>query len=197
MLGVTGVLVGTVFLTSIYLQTVLGYSALRAGLAFLPFAAAITAGNLAARHLLAHTTPRVIAVAGLMVTAAGTVWLSRAGAGPAFASEVLPGLIVAGLGIGAVFVPATVTAMTGIPPQHAGLASGFLMTGHEVGAALGVASLSAVAGTAGDLTDALDATGGVSRGLLAAAGFTALVAVTAYWRIPAVRVTGAAGSMHH
>ena len=65
MLGVTGILVGTVFLTSIFLQTVLGYSALETGLAFLPFALAITAGTVVARHLLSHLSPRVIATIGL------------------------------------------------------------------------------------------------------------------------------------
>jgi EmrB/QacA subfamily drug resistance transporter len=197
MLGITGILVGTVFLTSIYLQTVLAYSALQAGVAFLPFALAITVGNLAARHVLGHSTPRVIAVAGLAVTAAGAAWLSTASAGTAFATGVLPGLVVAGLGIGAVFVPASVTAMAGIPSHHAGLASGFLMTGHEVGAALGVAVLSAVAGTAGSLTSAGAAATGFHRGLLAAAGISVLVAAATYRRMPASTVAGAAGHLHH
>ena len=73
MLGVTGILVGTVFLTSIFVQTVLGFSALETGLAFLPFALAITVGTLVARHLLDHLSPRVIATAGLLVTAAASV----------------------------------------------------------------------------------------------------------------------------
>ncbi len=68
MLGVTGILVGTVFLTSIYLQTVLGFTALQTGLAFVPFALAITAGTVVARHLLAHVSPRAIATAGLLIT---------------------------------------------------------------------------------------------------------------------------------
>ena len=58
MLGVTGILVGTVFLTSIFVQTVLGFSALEAGVAFLPFAFAITVGTVVARHLMAHASPR-------------------------------------------------------------------------------------------------------------------------------------------
>ena len=69
-----------------------------------------------------------------------------------FATDLLPGLLVLGLGVGMVFVAVSVTAMAGIPAQHAGVASGFLMTGHEIGAALGVAVLSAVATTAGSLT---------------------------------------------
>ncbi len=69
MLGVTGILVGAVFLTSIFLQTVLGYSALETGLAFLPFALAITVGTVVARHLLDHVSPRGIATTGLLITA--------------------------------------------------------------------------------------------------------------------------------
>ena len=69
MLGVTGILVGTVFLTSIFVQTVLGFSALETGLAFLPFALAITVGTVVARHLLAHVSPRAIATVGLLITA--------------------------------------------------------------------------------------------------------------------------------
>jgi MFS family permease len=67
MLGVTGLLVGAVFLTSIFVQTVLGFSALNAGVGFLPFAFAITFGTLVARHLMAHASPRAIATAGLVV----------------------------------------------------------------------------------------------------------------------------------
>ena len=69
MLGVTGILVGTVFLTSIFVQTVLGFSALEAGIAFLPFALAITAGTVVARHLMAHTSPRIVATIGLVLVA--------------------------------------------------------------------------------------------------------------------------------
>ena len=72
-------------------------------------------------------------------------------------TDVLPGLVLLGFGLGMVFVPVSVTSMTGIPASHAGVASGFLMTGHEIGAALGVAILSAVATTAGTLTTAAGA----------------------------------------
>ena len=169
MLGVTGILVGAVFLTSIFLQTALGFSALETGLAFLPFALAITAGTVVARHLLGHLSPRAIAGTGLAVCAAAAALLSTAPAAAHFATDVLPGLIALGLGIGMVFVPVSVTSMAGIPASHAGVASGFLMTGHEIGAALGVAVLSAVASTAGALTDAEGAADAFSRGFVGAA----------------------------
>jgi hypothetical protein len=75
----------------------------------------------------------------------GAFWLSTAPVDARFAADVLPGLLLIGLGVGLVFVAVSITAMAGIPAQHAGMASGFLMTGHEIGAALGVAVLAAVA----------------------------------------------------
>ena len=197
MLGVTGILVGTVFLTSIFVQSVLGYSAIRAGLAFLPFALAITVGTVLAKHALGHGAPRTIAAVGLLLVSGGAVLLAHAGAGAAFASDVLPGMAIIGLGVGLVFVPVSVTAMAGIPPQHAGMASGFLMTGHEVGAALGVAVLSAIAATAGPSPQPTASSNGFPRGFLAAAAIAAALAVFAYLRMPTERVEGAAMHMHH
>ncbi len=148
MLGVTGILVGTVFLTSIFVQTVLGFSALETGLGFLPFAFAITAGT--------HGADTCWATSHRASSRPSDCWslsVRRCGCPPPssnahFATDVLPGLTILGLGVGMVFVPVSVTSMAGIPASHAGVASGFLMTGHEIGAALGVAVLSAVASAA-------------------------------------------------
>jgi EmrB/QacA subfamily drug resistance transporter len=198
MLGVTGILVGTVFLASIFMQTVMGFSALTTGLAFLPFAFAITAGTIVARHLLGHATPRAIAAAGLVLAAGAAVLLSTAPDGARYAADLLPGLVGLGLGVGMVFVPVSVTSMSGIPDSHAGVASGFLMTGHEIGAALGVAVLSAVASSAGSLATHDGAVHGFSRGLLAAAVIAGVVAVFALVRMPANRGAAGAGMhMHH
>jgi EmrB/QacA subfamily drug resistance transporter len=197
MLGVTGILVGTVFLTSIFVQSVLGYSALRAGVAFVPFALAITVGTVLAKHALAHGTPRTIAAVGLLVVTGGAILLAQASAGAAFATDILPATIIIGLGVGMVFVPLSVTALAGIPTQHTGMASGFLMTGHEIGAALGVAVLSAVASTAGSLSDTAGVIAGFPRGFLAAAGIAAVLAAFAFLRMPTARLDGAAVRMHH
>ncbi|MCW2767901.1 MAG: transporter [Nocardioides sp.] len=196
MLGVTGILVGTVFLTSIFLQTVLGFTALRTGLAFVPFALAITAGTVVARHLLAHLSPRAIATTGLLLTVAAALLLSTAGSSAHYASDVLPGLAALGLGVGMVFVPVSVTSMAGIPSSHAGVASGFLMTGHEIGAALGVAVLSAVASTAGSLTTASGAADAFSRGFIGAAAMGGIVAVFALLRMSKTVAAGGGGHMH-
>jgi EmrB/QacA subfamily drug resistance transporter len=198
MLGITGILVGTVFLTSIFLQTVLGFSALETGLAFLPFALAITLGTVIGRHLLGNVSPRAIATVGLLLAVTGALWLSTATTGASYAVDLLPSLLLIGLGVGLVFVAVSVTSLTGIPASHAGVASGFLMTGHEVGAALGVAVLSAVASTAGTLTTAAGAADAFSRGLLGAAVMAVLVAVAAFTRMSSSKVAAGVGvHMHH
>jgi EmrB/QacA subfamily drug resistance transporter len=196
MLGVTGILVGSVFLTSIYLQTVLGFSALETGVAFLPFALAITVGTVVARHLLSHVSPRGIATAGLLITGAAAMLLSTAGSGAHFATDILPGLAALGLGVGMVFVPVSVTSMAGIPSSHAGVASGFLMTGHEIGAALGVAVLSAVASTAGSLATPDGAADAFSRGFVGAAVIGGAFAVFALVRMPKALAGGGGGHLH-
>jgi EmrB/QacA subfamily drug resistance transporter len=198
MLGATALLVGTVFLTSIFLQTVLGYSALRAGVAFLPLALAITAGTHLAGRLLARTAPRNIAAGGLTLVSVGAAVLSQVGSDARFATDLLPGMVTLGSGVGMVFVAVAVTAMAGIPAQHSGMASGFLMTGHEVGAALGVAVLSAAATAAGSLTDPAGIVDGFTAAFVVAAVLAAAVGAVAYLRMPASRMTGAAAThMHH
>ena len=159
------------------------------GLAFLPFALAITVGTVVARHLLGHVSPRGIATVGLLITAAGAVLLSTATSSAHYATEVLPGLarhrprrrhgLRARLG-----------HLDGRhPASHAGVASGFLMTGHEVGAALGVAVLSAVASSAGRLEHpARRRRRRFSRGFVGAAAIGAAFAVFALLRMPASRV---------
>ena len=197
MLGITGILVGAVFLASIFMQTVLGFSALETGVAFLPFALAITAGTLVARHLLAHLTPRLIATSGLVLVGGAAALLSTAPVDAHFAADLLPGLVGLGLGVGMVFVPVSVTSMMGIPSSHAGVASGFLMTGHEIGAALGVAVLSAIGSTAGSLATHDGAADAFSRGFVAAAVIAGLVAVFAMFRMPATLAPAGPGMHLH
>jgi MFS family permease len=149
MAGVTGAVVGAIFLSSLYLQQVLGSSAVVTGLQFLPLAAAITMSAAVASKLLPHTGPRALIAAGLVIAAAGALLLAAAGGDATYAADVLPGFLVLGLGVGPMFVAISVGAMADVPHHESGLASGLMMTGHEVGAALGVALLTAVGG---DLT---------------------------------------------
>jgi EmrB/QacA subfamily drug resistance transporter len=198
MLGATGILVGTIFLTSIFAQTVLGYSALQTGLAFLPLAVAMAAAAHSASHLAPKVAARWIAGSGLVLTIAGALLLSRSPMSAHYITDLLPGLLLLGFGIGLVFVSVSMTALNGIPAQHAGMASGFLMTGHEVGAALGVAIISAVAATAGNLATAGGAGDAFARGMVGAAALAVVVAVVAVTRMPATRQeAGAVVGMHH
>jgi sugar phosphate permease len=86
-----------------------------------------------------------------------------------------------------VFAAATVAALSGVPAQEAGLASGFVATSHELGAALGVAILAAIAATAGDLTTLAGIAGGYEDAFIAATGFSVALAAVALWRVPAIR----------
>ncbi|MEZ0580959.1 MFS transporter [Nocardioides sp. MH1] len=146
---ITGAVVGVIFLSSLFLQTVSGSSAIVTGLQFLPLAGSITAGAMVASHLLGKVSPKTMMVVGLVVVAAGALMLASMDRNPGYVTDVLPGFVLMGLGVGPMFVAISVAAMAGIPAEHSGLASGVMMTGHEVGAALGVATLTAVAG---DLT---------------------------------------------
>ena len=197
MAGVTAVLVGAIFLTSIFCQTVLGYSALRTGAALLPLAVALTAGTHVARHLLARASARSVAAGGLVVAAAGAFLLEHGTGNPGYLTGVLPGLVVLGAGAGLVFVAVFISASAGIPAEHAGTASGLVMTGHEIGAALGVAILAAVAATAGSLTTIDGATAGAGRGFAVAGVLAVAVAAMAATAMSkSVGAGAAAGHMH-
>ena len=111
-------------------------------------------------------------------------------------SADLPGLCLVGLGAGLVFAAVAGTAMNGIPAEHAGMASGFLMTGHEVGAALGVAVLSAVAGTAGNLTAASGVVEAYSRGSMAITAIAVVFAAVAAVWMPAGKADAAHMHLH-
>lgn len=104
--------------------------------------------------------------------------------------------VALGRGVGMVVVPVSVTSMAGMPPSRTGVASGFLMTGHEIGAALGVAVLSAIARTAAQLPDPSGAADAFSRGFIGAAILAALIAIFAYFRMSSTRATSGAGHMH-
>ncbi|HEX8347502.1 MAG TPA: MFS transporter [Actinoplanes sp.] len=149
MAGVTGAVVGAIFLTSLFLQQVLGSSPVVAGLQFLPLAAVITASAAVASKLLPTVGPRGLIAAGLVIAATGALLLSRIDGDAGYLTGVLPGFALLGLGVGPMFVAISVAAMSEVPHDLSGLASGLMMTGHEVGAALGVAMLTAVGG---DLT---------------------------------------------
>jgi EmrB/QacA subfamily drug resistance transporter len=146
MAGVTGVVVGAIFLSSLYLQRVIGASPVQAGLEFLPLAAAITLAATGASKVIGKLGPRTMIAGGLLVMTAGVLLLAGNAGGGSYAVDVLPGFLLVGAGVGPMFVAIAVAAMSRVPQEKSGLASGLMMTGHEIGAALGVAALTAVAG---------------------------------------------------
>jgi EmrB/QacA subfamily drug resistance transporter len=186
-LGVTGILVGTFFLNSLYLQHVLDASALETGLAFLPLSVAIGLAAHTASRLLPRVGSRAIVVGGLVLTAAGALVLSGAPDEASYLADLLPGLLVLGIGVGLVFPGVTVTAMDDVQAEQAGLASGFMATSHELGAALGVAVLSAIAAAAGDVATGAGLAAGYQDGFIAAACIAVALAALALATVPSVR----------
>ncbi|MFF5974869.1 MFS transporter [Streptomyces sp. NPDC012769] len=148
MLVATGLLISFFFLGSALLQHVHQLSALRTGLLFLPVALATVIGAHLASRLIVTVGPRPLATAGAAVTALALLPLALlpADAGPW--TTLMPALSVAALGLGAVFVTATTTALGLTAPHEAGLASGIVNTSHELGGTLGVAAVSTLAAPA-------------------------------------------------
>ncbi|QIZ01435.2 MFS transporter [Streptomyces sp. S1D4-11] len=129
----TALLIAFFFLGSVYLQHVRGFSPLRTGLVFLPVAVATAVGAHLGSRLVGRIDSRTTAVGGLLIAAAGTAPLTRLSHDGSVYAGLLPGLAVASLGLGAVFVTATTTALAMVALEEAGLASGVVNTFHEVG----------------------------------------------------------------
>ncbi|HET9079901.1 MAG TPA: MFS transporter, partial [Trebonia sp.] len=144
MLAATGLLVGGFFLGSFALQHAHGYSALHVGLVFLPVAVATITGAQAGSQVLARVNARVVAVTGLALAAAGYA----VAAGWPQPAQMVIGLSIAALGIGAAFVTAFTASLAGAGPAEGGLRSALVSTFHELGGAAGVAVLSSAAGSA-------------------------------------------------
>ena len=133
------------FYLTLYMQNVLGYSAIQTGAAYLPlcFAIGIAAG--VSSQLLSRIGTRPVIVGGAAIAAAGMYWLSRIPVNGTFLSDLLPGMLVLSLGIGPVFVGVTTAANAGVPSDKAGLAASLLNASQQVGGALGLAIFTAIA----------------------------------------------------
>ncbi|TML39513.1 MAG: MFS transporter [Actinobacteria bacterium] len=133
------------FFLTLYMQTVLGYSPIQTGLAYLPLTGGFIIAASISSQLFARIGTKPVVVLGTLIAAGGLYWLSRIPVGGAYLSDILPGLLVVSLGMGGVFTGLTTAANAGVDEDKAGLAAGLLNTGQQLGAALGLAILSALA----------------------------------------------------
>ena len=145
MLLVAGGMFAMFFFASIYVQEVLGYSALRAGLAFLPVTAGIIAGAGLSQQLIRRVGVRAVGLTGMSIAAVGLIVLSRIPVAGTYLGDLLPGLMIMSVGMGLTFVPITLIATTNVAAEDAGLASGLLNTSQQLGGAIGLAVLSTLA----------------------------------------------------
>jgi MFS family permease len=133
------------FFLTLYMQGVLHYSPIETGLAYLPLTAGFIVASSISSQLFARVGTKSVIVVGTVIAAGGLLWLSRIPIDGSYVSDILPGLLVASVGLGGVFVGATTAANAGVGEDTAGLAAGLLNTGTQLGAALGLAILSALA----------------------------------------------------
>jgi EmrB/QacA subfamily drug resistance transporter len=133
------------FFNTLYVQRVLGYSPLEAGLAFLPFTVGIIVGAGLSQRLLPALGAREVPLIGLGLGVAGLLLFLRLTPEGTYLVDLLPGIMLASIGMGLTFVPVTLVATSGIPPGDAGLASGLFNTSQQIGGALGLAVLSTIA----------------------------------------------------
>jgi len=178
------------FFISLYLQQVLHYDALKAGLSYLPLALAIIFSAGAASQLVTRVGPKPVLATGLAFTTVGLVLFTRISAGGSYLGDVLAPSVIVAIGLGLSFVSLTITAVSGVSHDEAGLASGLLNTAQQVGGALGLAVLSSVAASkiassGGHGADAL--TSGFKAAFTVGAGFAALGILLALVAVPHVR----------
>ncbi|MFF4183523.1 MFS transporter [Streptomyces sp. NPDC001691] len=148
MLSLAAAIFGMFFFLTLFVQDVLGFTPLRAGLAFLPVSAIIAVGAGLASQLLPRYGPKPFMVTGAILAAGGLAWLTQTDIHSTYAGSILGPILVFGLGMGMNFVSLTLMAVSGVPPHEAGAASGMLNATQQVGGSLGLSILVTVFGTA-------------------------------------------------
>jgi EmrB/QacA subfamily drug resistance transporter len=185
LIAVAGFLPMFFFLT-LYMQTVLHYSPIQTGLAYLPLTGGFIIAATISSQLFARIGTKPVILVGSVIAAGGLYWLSRIPVDGSYVADILPGLLIASIGLGGVFTGVTTAANAGVGEERAGLAAGLLNTGQQLGAALGLAILSALATArtssllhAGHDSVASAATAGFQRALLIGAGFVLAATIVA------------------
>jgi predicted MFS family arabinose efflux permease len=179
-LGLAGFFSAFYFIT-LYIQEVLGFSALRAGVAYVPIAAIVTIASIGGSVLVPRLGTRPLIVAGAAIAAGGLYWLSRIPPHGHYWTDIFGPMMIMGLGLGLVFVGVQIAGNAGVPADKAGLAGALITASFQVGAALGLAILSALATArtnqllAGHATASAAQAVGYGRAILAAAFFVGAV----------------------
>ena len=148
--NVVGLLLGAslfsmFFYISLYMQQVLGYSPIHAGLSYLPLAVSIIVAAGLGGQLVSRFGFKPILAVGMLLVALGLAWFSRVSVNGGFVSDILGPSLLAAIGLGAAFVTGTIAAVSGVEEQEQGLASGLINTSQQIGGALGLAVLSTIA----------------------------------------------------
>jgi EmrB/QacA subfamily drug resistance transporter len=178
--NVVGLLIGAslfsmFFYISLYMQQVLGYSAIHAGLSYLPLAISIIISAGIASQLVTKIGFKSVLAAGMVLIAAALVWFSQISVQGSFLSDILGPSLLAAVGLGFAFVTSTIAAVSGVEEREAGLASGLINTSQQIGGALGLAILSAISiSVIGSSHAPADLTDGFRSAFLAGAGFAVL-----------------------
>jgi len=186
--NVCGLFLGAVvfsnfFLLTLYVQQVLGYSALKTGLTFLATAGTVVLMAGISQALVTKVGPRPVMAVGLALITAGMLWYTQIPVEASFVTDLLPGYLLVGLGMAFSFIPMSIAALAGVEPQEAGLASGLINASQQIGGALGVAIAATVAFThtktllASGHPPAQAATSGFALGFWVIAGISALSVV--------------------
>jgi len=169
--NIVGLLVGAAlfamfFFLSRYMQEVLGYSALKAGLSYLPLALAIIASAGAASVLVTKLGFKKVLLAGLGLITVGLLWFAQVPANGSYLSDLLGPMVISAVGLGFAFVPITIAAVSNVSEDESGLASGLINTSQQIGGALGLAVLGTIASSR--TTDLLTTAQGAPAGIPAA-----------------------------
>ena len=187
MLLAAGSIFGLFLLCSLYLQGVLGMGPLATGFSFIPLAVAAGIGAHLAGHLIARHGVRGPLAAAFLVGAVGMFLLSRVPTNGSYLGNVLPGMLVAGLGLGVAVVTVSVAILTGSRSEEAGMLSGLNSTGHEIGGTLGIAIFSTIAAGASGAILGPHAASGIGHAFLVATLVATLGSLVAIAVLPRAR----------
>jgi EmrB/QacA subfamily drug resistance transporter len=182
--GLGTMIFGMFFLLSLYMQQVLGYSAMKTGVGYLSVALTVVASAAISQAFVTRLGVKPVLVAGMTLLTAGLLYFSQVSVGGSYLGDLLPGFLLIGVGMGFSFVPISIAALAGVQGPEAGLASGLINTSQQIGGALGIALLITVATTRTEGllesgTAAPEAlTNGFGLAFLVAAGFALVSLVT-------------------